>query len=64
MWFVPQARHFLVAVLFDMAGVLAETLLFSVDTKFTSRFLNEIREPETLNPSIYLPLALYREKDE
>jgi hypothetical protein len=47
-----------------MAGVLAETPLFSVDTKFTSRFLNEIREPEMLNPSIYLPLALYREKDE
>jgi hypothetical protein len=64
MLFVPQVRHFLVAVLFDTAGVLSETPLFSVDTKFTSRFLNEIREPEMLNPSIYLPLALYPERDE
>jgi hypothetical protein len=64
MLFVPQARHFLVAVLFDTAGVLWEPPIFLVDTKFTSPFLNELREPEMLTPSIYLPLELYLEKNE
>jgi len=64
MLFVPQARHFLVAVLFDTAGVLSEPPLFLVDPKFTSRFLNGFRELEMLIPSIYLLLELYPEKDE
>jgi hypothetical protein len=64
MLFVPQARHFLVAVLFDTAGVLSELPFLFVDPKFTSRFLNGFRELEMLIPSVYLPLQLYPEKDE
>ncbi len=54
MSFVPQARHFLVAVLFDTAGVLWEPPIFLVDAKFTSPFLNGFGEPEMLSPSIYI----------
>ena len=64
MLFVPQARHFLVAALFDTAGVLREPPIFLVDTKFTSPFLNGFRKPEMLTPSIYLPLELYPERDQ
>jgi hypothetical protein len=64
MLFVPQARHFLVAALFDTAGVLRESAIFLFDTKFTIPFLVELREPEMLTPSIYLPLELYLERNE
>jgi hypothetical protein len=64
MLFVPQARHFLVAVLFDTAGVLWEPPIFLVDAKFTSPSPKGFRGPEMLTPSIYLPLEIYKERDE